>query len=327
MKQRLEDIKTCIRMLAGADLFTFFGGDPGGSWKPLGSAGIRMWINMAREVHSFVKTYAPKAFFNVSIWAVTQWDCLEISPFTPQFWDKETEYGKMILNEQNFIGSDCGIEFPLHNYYRSLALKSYADSGIQVKPFPLLTDIQRLSSKDVKRIWGWPYFLIDEVDDGYTGYSGKKGHPVQAETRYLYQIVSVARHLGLNGMIGNVAGGPNSETESLNVYAFGRFCRDSTATPAQVINEFASYLTDKRSQDKLSQVLRFVENHSTWEASIPEKYRIKDFECKYITAAQALDALAHIKANVNPAFPLSISAETYISKLKDRLQDIKANEK
>ena len=85
----------------------------------------------------------------------------------------------------------------------------------------------------VKRVWGWPYFLIDECDDGY---SGRSWAQTQLEIRSLHQIVAAGRDLKLNGMVGNLS--TNSAcAELVNVYAFARFCREH---PPRLKASFAS---------------------------------------------------------------------------------------
>jgi hypothetical protein len=282
-------------------------------------------MDMSRRVQSIVKREAPRAFYNVNLWAITHWDHKEISPFTTEFWDKETVYGKEVIAEKNFINADCGVEFPLHNYYRSLAFKAYDDAHKKPELFPVAGDVGKLRAKGVKRLWGWAHFIIDEVDDGYTGYSGKKGHPSQSETRYIHQLISGARAAGLNGMF-SFTDGPGSEIEAMNVYAFGRFCINPSTTPEMAIDEFSGYLADKTSAPLLAQVIRFIENNSTWEASIPRNFQVKKFDCSLKNAAQALETLASVRAKQNPSFPLPEEPAEYFKKLRSRLEDINAKE-
>lgn len=325
MKKRLGQIELTIKRLARADVFSFFGGDPGGSPIELGEKGVHTWMNMSRKVHEMVERDAPGAAYNANIWAVTHWDFMNINPFYTGFWDKEVAYGKMIVADKSFIGPDCGIEFPLHNYYRSLAFKAYADVSRTPEPYPVKADIAALKSRGVKRMWGWAHFLIDEVDDGYTGYAGSKLHPTQAETRYLHRIVNDARTIGLNGIL-SFTDGPGSEIEAMNVFAFGKFCLDGSITPEAAILQFSSYITDSKSTKALAQVISFIENHSTWEASIPERFRIKSLGCDLNNAAEALRVLEHIKPNSKPTFPIPEPATNYLKRLKSRLVDIQASE-
>lgn len=323
MEARLKDIAAGARLLSKADFFSFFGGDPGGSPKPLGQKGIEKWMEMSRKVQAIVKREAPHAFYNANIWAIAHWDDKTINPFYVDFWDKEVAYGKKIIAQDNFINKECGVEFPMHNYYRSLAFKAYTDANRDPGPYPLADDIAKLKSRGVKHMWGWAHFLIDEVDDGYTGYSGLK-HPAQAETRYLHRIVSDARKAGLDGIL-SFTSGPGSEIEAMNVYAFARFCMDPSLTPGKSIDEFAGFIADNNTKHLLAEVIRFIENNSTWEASMPPKFRIKTFECHLQGAQQALDALSVVKPNPNPSFPLPEEPAKYLEKLKSRLEDIKVN--
>lgn len=211
----------------------------------------------------------------------------------------------------------------MHSYYRSLAFKAYDDVGRKPVPFPVKDDIGTMNNRGIERIWGWAHFLIDEVDDGYTGYSETKVHPTQAETRYIHRLIQDARNMGLTGMVSN-CGGPNSSVEAMNVYAFARLCQQDGLTPGQVIDEYTSYLAqDDHSRETLGQVIRFIENNSTWEQSIPAGFRVAALDCRFKTAEEALAALATIRPGASGLhFPLLEQPTAYVKRLEERLRDI-----
>ncbi|MHB0998664.1 MAG: hypothetical protein ACYC27_05405 [Armatimonadota bacterium] len=325
MDKRLKEIESGAKGLSNADGFVFFGGDPGGSPKDMGAAGVPAWVEMTRKVHDIIKREAPKSQFNANIWAVTAWEYIGTNPFKAVFWEKEVAYGKQIVNEKNFIGPDCGIEFVPHNYYRSLALKAYDDAKIEPELYPTASEVKKLKDRGTKRVWAWAHFLIDEIDDGYTGYSGVKSHPAQGETRYICKFVRDMQGMGMNGVISN-SGGPDAAIEALNVYAFARFCTDPSATPEQVIDDFAGFISEDATQSGLIQVLRFIENHSTWQASIPEQHRLPNFSCRFKSAKSAIAALDKVTPRDKPGMPLSETPSKYLQRLRDRLQDIAISE-
>lgn len=325
MSWRLDDIKLIIERLPIANSITFFAGDPGGATSKLGPEGVGYFWQMALKVRDMAEQYAPHALFNVNTWAITHWDDVNISPFSVDFWEKETQYSKALLANSDFTG--MGVEFPLHNYYRSLALHEYAKAGLEPEKYPTKQDVSDLQARGINRQWAWPYFLIDEVDDGYTGYLISKVHPTQSETRYIHDVVSVSRQLGLNGMVVNAAlDSLGFQTEALNVYALGRMCSDASLTPEQAISDFAGLLADADTKHVLAEVLMFVENHSTWEASIPPSFRIPAFDSVYEHANAALDALAYVKPNTELHFPLPDDVQTYLQRVRSRLLDIANSE-
>lgn len=323
MKARLSAIEEVIKRCRKADVLTFFGGDPGGVPDSLGAYGIALWKDMAKKVHQMVRKHAPKAEFNVNIWAITHWDYIRFNPWATYFWDREVHYGRNIVNDAAFLDTATGLELPMHSYYRSLAFKAYDDVGRKPVPFPVKDDIGTMNNRGIERIWGWAHFLIDEVDDGYTGYSETKVHPTQAETRYIHRLIQDARNMGLNGMVSN-CGGPNSSVEAMNVFAFARLCQQDGLTPGQVIDEYASYLAqDDHSQETLGQVIRFIENNSTWEQSIPAGFRVAALDCRFKTAEEALAALATIRPGASGLhFPLLEQPTAYVKRLEERLRDI-----
>lgn len=323
ISHRVSEIRDAVKALPNADFFTFFGGDPGGSPDSLGATGVKVWRDMAREVGEIVSREAPNAFYNISLWAVAHFDYLQISPFYVDFWDREVHYSKSLVQEAGFLRPGDGVEFPMHNYYRSLALKAYHDAGKQPERYPTDLETKALKAGGISRNWAWTYFLVDEIDDGYTGYSGVKKHPSQAETRYIHQVVTGARSAGINGMIANTEG-EGTSVEALNLYAYARFCTDASLTPETVIDEFAGYYTDDdESRAKLAHAIRFIENNSTWEASIPEAYRLPKLACRFADVDEALQAIDQLKPSIVTTFPLPEPASAYLARLKDRLQDIK----
>lgn len=322
MDRRLNDLARAVRELKIADGFTFFGGDPGGVPKALGPSDIQDWIKMAREVKAVVAAEAPNAAYNINPWAVTQWDDEGMDVFGSEFWLRETSNGKAILQAERLIGSDCGIEFCPHNYYRSLTLKIFAEEGIKPELFPIKADVDKLKALGTTRLWSWPYFLTDEVDDGYVGPDGVTFGQTQAETRYLHMIVNSMRDIGLNGVIAN--GSPGScKAEALNIYAFGRFCLDVTATPESVIDDYSRFIADGNTSTKLVQVLRFIENHSTWQSGLPESSRLPDFNDVPGSAEEALKILDDVVPNPDyPTWLPEIPSE-YLARLHKRLVVIK----
>lgn len=323
MQARLNDLARAVRELPSADGFTFFGGDPGGVPKALGPSDVYDWITMAREVKKIVEREAPHAEYNINPWAVTQWDDEGMDVFGAEFWLREVSNNKAIVSADDLIGPDCGIEFCPHNYYRSLTLRIFADAGITPELHPTAADVASLAARGATRLWSWPYFLTDEVDDGYVGPDGVTFGQTQAETRYLHKIVNDMRNIGLNGVIAN--GSPGScRAEALNLYAFGRFCQDPSATPLTVIDEYASYLADDATMDALAQVLQFIENYSTWQSGLPESAHLPSFESGLSSAEEALDLLDGVTLNSNPPSWLPEPPADYLDRLRKRLEIIKA---
>lgn len=174
----------------------------------------------------------------------------------------------------------------------------------------------RTRSRGAQRLWGWPYFVTDECDDGYKG--GLPG-VTQAETRYIRQVIAAGRELELDGMIAN-AMAENVFAECLNLYAFARFCRDSTVTPEQVILDFANALAEPASAPQLAEALRYIENQSSWQAGQPAPHRLPNFDTGAgRTPQDALAALARVTLHQTSALPLPRSAAEYLGNLRTRL--------
>lgn len=312
VRHRMTRIAAMVRKLAMADGFTVFAGDPGGHPR---ATPARM-LSMTRDVVATIRKEAPQAAINVNTWAIAAWDHFP-SPFTLAFWEKESQLTRALLSRPDVVGPGVGLEFPLHNYYRSLARKCYVDADRPLELYPNRAEVEAFGSRGVKRLWGWPYFLVDECDDGYSpGTAGLS----QAETRYVKDLVDTARRLGLNGLIANVFP-ENILAESLNVYAFARFCREPSATCAQVLRDFAGFISEPATAGDLMEVLHYIENRSTWQAGMPEKYRLPNFDTASIhSAADARAKLSKVVVRERGGLPLVDTPATWVKKIDHRLE-------
>ncbi len=311
MKERLEYIRTAVRRLQRADGFTITPGDPGGHE----NASPEQFIKMAREMMSIVRKEAPKAEAGINLWAIGYWDHMP-DPFKVALWDKEVELCRKFIKLPDMLAPGVGVEFPLHNYYRSLALKCYIEEGKEPEKMPSAAEVKELKARGVQRLWGWPYFLTDECDDGYKGTTSGLS---QSETRYIKHIVDIGRELGLNGMVAN-AFASNIFAETLNLYAFGQFCQEPELTPEAVIQRFSLLVSEPATAVDLEQVIRYIENQSTWQSGLPEKYRLPDFTVEGIqNAEEAQRRLSTVTARAQWPWPMPKSPADYIDKLQERL--------
>src|SRR5207244_12412008 len=94
------------------------------------------------------------------------------------------------------------------------------------------------------------------------------------------------------------------EAESRNIYAFGQRCRSAELTPERLIDQYAGVVADEKTRGVLERVLRFIENHSNWQNSLPVSYRLKDFDLPHALAVRvARDLLAQVNRRVQRALP------------------------
>lgn len=320
MRERLSYLTNTVQRLKTADGFTIAAADPGGHR----NARPEQFFEAAKKISSMIAREAPQAEICINPWAIAAWDHMT-SPFSVESWEKEVSLTRDLIARRDLLGPRIGIEFPLHNYYRSLALRCYVDAGKKPELFPSAAEVSSLKRRGVRRLWGWPYFLVDECDDGYDPTTGGLS---QAETRYIKHTVDAARSLGLNGMTAN-AMVSNIFSESLNLYAFARCCKDPTATPRQIIDEFAGFLSESETAPALARVLCYVENRSTWQSGMPPAYRLPDFDVGAVQSPQdALTLLAKVRPRQESVvLSLSKPPAQYVEKLKQRLALLAAKAK
>lgn len=315
MQERLDYLRRSVKAMKGADAFSFFAADPGGD--PEKKSTAEDFMKMAQAVRDIVAEEAPEAEFFLNTWAVAAWEQFP-SPFENEFWVKESRITREIVAKPDLLGPKMNMVFPLHNYYRSLALRTYVEAGTEPDLFPAAEEVAALRARGVRHVWGWPYFLIDEIDDGYSGGTYRQA---QAELRYLHAIVGHAHRLGLDGLMGNLSSG-GMLPEVLNVYAFARFCKDPSATPVPVMKDFCGLLAQPESVENLAGVLAFIENHSSWEAGLPEKYRLPPLTTPFENAEDAARALKTVQVLETPGLPFPEPGAKYLERLTQRLEVI-----
>ncbi len=270
------------------------------------------------QIIELVRKHAPGARINVNTWGIAAWDHFT-SPFDTAFWDKEVVLSRKFYEQPGIREAGVGMEFPLHNYYRSLALTCYAREAKAPPLYPSRSEVQQYATQGAPRFWGWPYFLVDECDDGYR--PGTAG-TAQSETRYIKRITEIAHELGLHGLIAN-AFAENISAEALNLYAFAQFCRTPGKTPDEVIDEFAGLLAKAPSAGKMAEVLRFIENRSAWEAGLPERYRLPPFAVvEASSAVAALAMLDDVTLRAESLLPWPEASQAYLARLRARLHEL-----
>jgi hypothetical protein len=320
LDERISYLRQAVQHLPNADSFVFFPGDPGGD--PEGHSTLKDCLAFTRQVHQIVRQKAPRATFMMNLWALPEWEGFP-SPFSLHFWQQEVTLSRAIATAPDFLGPDCGVAFTLDNYYRPLALTCYAQAGVLPELYPTTQDIQRLRSRGVKPMLGWPYFLVDEVDEGFISPNNvASGGQSQGETRYIRALIERGRALGLDGLVANAI---FFKDEALNIYAFGQMCRSADLTPEQLIDRYARLIAEDNTGIALGKVLRFIENHSSWQNSLPASSRLQNFEVPDVpSAATALTLLAQVRPRVHSTFPFLEPPTFYLRRLKKRLETIAA---
>ena len=320
LQERFTYLRQAVSSLPDADVFILLPGDPGGD--PEGRSTSEDLLSFCRNVQQIVKQQAPEAKFMVNLWAVAEWEGFP-DTLSVRFWQQEIKLSRAVAAAPDLLGPSCGVSFPLHNYYRSLALSCYTAAGVEPELYPTAKDVQTLRMRGVKSVLGWPYFLVDEADDGFIRPNNveSKGQS-SAETRYIRALVDSAHSIGLDGLVGNAIFFP---VESLNVYAFGQMCRSADVKPEQVLDQYAGFIADGKTRAALGRVLRYIENYSNWQNSLPVSHRLKNFEVPELSSpSAALELLAQVKPCVSPAMPLLEPPAVYLGRLKKRLEAIAA---
>lgn len=318
MNKRLDVLRRTVEVCKNADGFNIIAGDPGGYTNLKASSTVANFVYLCKEFIRIIRAEAPSAKININPWSVTSFETPMKYPGYVNFWEAESRMTAAMIELQNFIGADVGIEFPCHNYYRPLAIRLYEQTygdNYTIPVYPTQADVTALYNKGCDRRWAWPYFLLDECDDGDGAGAG-----VQLETRYIYQLITQLRQAGINGITGNwtAAGHFN---RALNVYAFARMCQDETLTPEAVIREYAAKNVTPETVDTFADILRFIENHSNWHNKMPESHQLEDLSTSFADADAALRALDTVVA-LEQGDATAESPADYLVRVRSRLQAI-----
>ena len=134
-----------------------------------------------------------------------------------------------------------------------------------------------MRKRGATRLLGWPYFLVDEADDGFLR-PNNAGNPRRLATSGLFQTADVA--LGLDGLVGNAV---FRRAEPINIHAFAQMCRSDAPKPEQVIEQYAGFLADAKTTYPGGGP--FVENYSNWQNRLPAQFHLKHFDVLQMTSA------------------------------------------
>ena len=319
MEKRLTKLREMAETCRMADGFTIFAADPGGVTDSMEEGGVDDYAYLVRRFIETLHNAAPGAEININPWAVSAFGSPEISPFDTEFWLRESEMTKAFLAMSEIINKNVNVELACHDYYRALTLRLYDNSLSEYPYFPLDTDIEALRTRGIKNIWGWPYFLLDECDDG-----DGAGKGLQITTRYIYEIVKTYRDFGFNGVIGNYSSN-GASTCAQNTYALCRFAQDKSATPEKVLDEYASFAATKETCKILGDILRYIENYSSWHQKMPENRRMPNFPTLFATPAAARAAFNSVIPLEQGDSRLLGTPAQYLKLVEEKLDDLVKN--
>lgn len=318
LQARLDALRVSLSYMSAVDSFTIIAGDPGGISNDMGEGDVYDFIKLAKAMAAVIREVYPDAEVNLNPWAAAMYQTPNVSAHVAEFWQREAQIGSLLLADEQLLGPDLGLELACHDYYRPLALQAYANAGaFPDELFPTRNQIQTLLSRGTERVWAWPYFLLDEADDGHAGV--ERTTLPQLESRYITRYLKQIRESGFNGAIGNwsYAG---YQTKMFNLYAFARSCHDQSLTPEQLLGEFCCAIATPETRPALLEVLKYIENDSNFAQKTPSFLRQRKFEVTLQSDQEALDLLKTVLPNTDNQFPLPYSPAEYLADLAARLE-------
>ncbi|MBR7141982.1 MAG: hypothetical protein IKD06_00415 [Clostridia bacterium] len=319
LNEKLYYTRMLMTACAKADYFTIEAGDPGGITDRMGEGDEYDYAKLVEAFNEVAKECAPNVKVRANTWAVSAFKTPNISVHELQWWINENEMTRNLLLKEDFFGEDLGLFIPCHDYYRPKLLKLY-NQAVRIKQmedfplFPTVEDLQPLTDRDTE-IWLWPFNLLGS--DGNADYCAS----FTSSLRYVHRDVNAMRELGADGIMADWTW-KGYLGMAINTYGYARFVNDPAATPEKVIDEYASYLTDGEGRAALAQILRFIENKSRYDASLPKTKRLPKLECTVTSAQQALDLLGSVTPKASSDFPLPENVDSIFARIKDRLNTL-----
>ncbi|MBR7142837.1 MAG: hypothetical protein IKD06_04795 [Clostridia bacterium] len=316
MEAREAILRQSVAACGEADGLMMFGADPGGITEDLGEGKLEDYLLLTERFVQVFRQVLPEKPIVINPWALSAFATPDYTPWQACFWQRESEMLRGLLADENTVNASVGVELPCHDYYRALTLRCYEQEQVQPDPFPRKEELETLKQKGVERIWSWPYFLLDECDDG-----DGAGGGVQLETRYIHQLLTTLRQLGFNGVTGNWSGG-GAYTRAVNFYAFARMAKDASLTAQKAIGEYARLLVEEEWAATVEGVLRFIENDSNWHKKMPASHQLPAFDTPFASSAEALAALNKVqwREKAPGEFRLPEAPEAFGKRLKLRLE-------
>ena len=313
LSERLEDFRGLVRALKNADGFIVFAGDPGGD--PSGRSSWQDFGDLVVEMHKVMNNECPGKELFVNTWSISSWGKKWLSPHKVEFWEQERELQDAFY--ENLPAGDISMELPIHCHYRNLARKLYLDAGKQPPDFPSAATVQGLRRKGVKHVRTWPYFLIDIVNAGERHQSFKT---VQAEVRYIKQVIEKSVEIGADGVVGNCADFADITFDVgysiLNEYAFARLARSPDLPAEEVIREFSGLIVEHDSVPRFAEILFFMENNSPWHRETPEQFKLPAIKTGIRNNNHALEELKKVRPLAKPRMRLPIATAGYLEMIR-----------
>ncbi|MBR7143267.1 MAG: hypothetical protein IKD06_07010 [Clostridia bacterium] len=311
MRDRLDHIRRTVKAWSMADSFSFIAADPGGITDESWSQGTQAFVKMGKDVREIVREEAPHASFCLNTWAIAYWE-YETSDFAnlyfkPEYWLEMNRMTQEVIEQ--IKDTDIGLQFAGQDWYQRTTLKAMSSKYPDWKKmpkYPSAEDLVSFEGRTDRKLIAWPYFFLDLITSN-----------TESNVRYIHRYVQDMRALKVDGIMGDYSD-MGYLSHALNAYAFGRFCNDPEATPEQVIAEYASFNATPETSEKLTQVLLFLDNRSTFEIELPGTARIKRFDTPIRSNKQALEALEEIEwiNSTETEFPLPESPYSLYIRLR-----------
>ncbi|MBR7092808.1 MAG: hypothetical protein IKI50_06470 [Clostridia bacterium] len=312
-------VRQTMEQCANADFFTVEAGDPGGMSAEMRAGTAEDFAAIVRAYAAAAAEVAPNVKVHANTWALSAYGEHYPVSLDYRWWQQETEMTKAFTQIAGLIGSSVGICLPCHDYYRDLCRNLWYHAKIwgevEETPvaYPQVEDIAQLRRQGVNDLWLWPFNLLET--DGSADYCAT----FTCNLRYVQQFLQDVRPFGADGIMADWTWKACCGM-AMNFYGYARMAADPSATPAQVMREYAGFLAAPESVDTLTEIFTFIENHSAGDQKRLSRYVPDPLPCTLASAEQALAALDTVVPLTGSSFPLPEPIPDTFERIRARLE-------
>jgi hypothetical protein len=289
------------RVFRGADGFEVFAGDWGGC--ECGRCSLAQYIQYVQYHAHTLAVEQPAALIWANLWSISSWQQRQggtphslTDPRWRHFWDDEISMSRQFLAALDHIPEGVGFAFPLHHWYRGFCQQWYAKEDLPV--FPDASLLRELENQK-RPLLAWTHFIVENDP-----YHGRLWGTLSVRLRYIRQLCGQLAQAPFYAVMGNVY----SARQSLNLYAFNRFCRQPDVSVETVLGEFVQQVCLPEGQQMLYDLLVYLENRDPWEEDLPPYRRLPWLvEAHPLSEREIKSALADLPRQISHQTPLLLN--------------------
>jgi hypothetical protein len=288
------------RVFRGSDAFEVFAADWGGC--RCGICDVDQYIRYVQFHSAHLAEEQPAARVWANLWSISDWGPAPggavstlVDPRWRQVWDAEITSSRRFLASLHEVPGSVGVAFPLHHWYRGFCQQWY--SREELPDWPELATLSALAARG-RRLAAWTHFIVENDP-----YHGRLWGTLSVRLRYIRELCKRLAEAPFDVAMGNVY----SARQSLNLYAFSRWCHEPDLTIDEILSDYVSRIALPAGRSLLTDLIVYLENRDPWHDDMPNYGRLPSLPeggLRREALVAALDTLHH---HLRPDAPLLLN--------------------